>query len=157
MNMFDEARSVRGMMKMCGMTQEEMAKKLGVSQSYIANKLRLLKLEPECEAIITDCSLTERHARALLRLEGKEARLNALKQISDRNLNVAESEALIDLLHDSQAPWRIGKATRISCIDTFKDTLRASLETLSEMGVSATQIISCHGSKTYITLCIDEQ
>ena len=47
MNMFDEARSVRGMIEMCGITQSQMAKKLGVSQSYVANKLRLLSLTPD--------------------------------------------------------------------------------------------------------------
>lgn len=156
MNMFDEARSVMGMMKMCNMTQDEMAKKLGVSQSYVANKLRLLRLDHEEEARIIESGLTERHARALLRLDSKSERAAALERICERGLNVAESEALIDLLRDAQAPRKIGNAERISMIDVFMDTLKKSVETLSAVGINATRSVSYYGTKTYITLSIDE-
>ena len=53
-NMFEQARSVKGMMEMCGMTQSDMAKKLGVSQSYIANKLRLLSLSDEARQLLME-------------------------------------------------------------------------------------------------------
>ena len=78
MNMFEEARSIKGMMEMLKITQEEMAKKLGVSQSYIANKIRLLKLGEEAERIVLDGRLTERHARCVLRLDDPEERSSAL-------------------------------------------------------------------------------
>lgn len=156
MNMFEEARSLKGMMKMLSITQDEMAKKLGVSQSYVANKLRLLKYSGDCEKIIIDGALSERHARAVLRLNDDAARISALKRICERRLTVAESEALVDLLHDGDAPRRIGNAERIFCVDTFKDTLKRSLSTLKSLGVDATQSISYYGKKTYITVCIDE-
>ena len=156
MNMFEEARAIRGMMEMCSMTQDDMAKKLGVSQSYVANKLRLLKLGDECERRITDASLTERHARALLRLDDPNIRRCALDRICERKLNVAETEALVDMLHDGQAPRRIGKATKLSRIDTFIDTVKESLSTLSSLGIDAKESINYYGTKTYITICIDE-
>lgn len=156
MNMFEEARAIRTMMKMCSMTQEGMAKKLGVSQSYVANKLRLLKLSEECERRITEAKLSERHARALLRLEDPEVRRSALERVCERRLNVAETEALVDMLHDGQAPKRIGKATKLSRIDTFIDTVKQSLKTLSSLGIDAKESISYYGTKTYITISIDE-
>ena len=156
MNMFDEARAIRAMMEMCAMTQDGMAKKLGVSQSYVANKLRLLKLPCELEKRIVEGGLSERHARALLRLDDPEARRTALDRICERRLNVAEAEALVDMLHDGQAPKRIGRATKLSRIDTFIDTVKQSLKTLSSLGIDAKESISYYGSKTYITISIDE-
>ena len=156
MNMFDEARAIRAMMEMCAMTQDGMAKKLGVSQSYVANKLRLLKLPCELEKRIVEGGLSERHARALLRLDDPEARRTALDRICERRLNVAEAEALVDMLHDGQAPKRIGRATKLSRIDTFIDTVKQSLNTLSSLGIDAKESISYYGSKTYITISIDE-
>lgn len=156
MNMFDEARAIRAMMEMCAMTQDGMAKKLGVSQSYVANKLRLLKLQCELEKRIVEGGLSERHARALLRLDDPEARRTALDRICERRLNVAEAEALVDMLHDGQAPKRIGRATKLSRIDTFIDTVKQSLNTLSSLGIDAKESISYYGSKTYITISIDE-
>lgn len=156
MNMFDEARAIRAMMEMCAMTQDGMAKKLGVSQSYVANKLRLLKLPCELEKRIVEQGLSERHARALLRLDDPEARRAALDRICERRLNVAEAEALVDMLHDGQAPKRIGRATKLSRIDTFIDTVKQSLKTLSSLGIDAKESISYYGSKTYITISIDE-
>ena len=144
------------MMEMCAMTQDGMAKKLGVSQSYVANKLRLLKLPCEFEKRIVEGGLSERHARALLRLDDPEARRTALDRICERRLNVAEAEALVDMLHDGQAPKRIGKATKLSRIDTFIDTVKQSLKTLSSLGIDAKESISYYGSKTYITISIDE-
>ena len=156
MNMFDEARSVRGMMEMCQMTQSDMAKRLGVSQSYVANKLRLLGYSPECEKMIRDADLTERHARAVLKLRGDELRITALKRIIDRRLTVAESEGLVDMLHDGDAPRQIGESGRLCRIDSFVDTLKRSVTTLTSLGIDARQTVNYHGSKTYITVCIDE-
>ena len=156
MNMFDEARAVLGVIKMQNITQGEMARQLGVSQSYVANKLRLLKFSACIEKRIIDANLTERHARALLRL-GSEDKIDlALTKIKERGLNVAESEALVDMLSDADAPKKIGGAQRLSKIDTFKDTLKHSINTLVSAGVDAKQSVSYYGTKTYITVCIDE-
>ena len=95
-------------------------------------------------------------ARALLRLDDPETRRTALDRICERRLNVAEAEALVDMLHDGQAPKRIGRATKLSRIDTFIDTVKQSLKTLSSLGIDAKESISYYGSKTYITISIDE-
>ncbi|MBO5907892.1 MAG: hypothetical protein J6Q85_07060 [Clostridia bacterium] len=156
MNMFDEARAVLGVIKMQNITQGEMARQLGVSQSYVANKLRLLKFSPEMEKKIIEAALTERHARALLRLDNEDKINTALARIIERRLNVAESEALVDMLADTEAPKKIGGADRLFKIDTFKDTLKHSINTLVCAGVDARQSVSYYGTKTYITVCIDE-
>ncbi len=156
MNMFEEAEAIRGMIKMCSLSQSEMAKKLGVSQSYVANKLRLLSFEKETREKILGGGLSERHARALLKLLGKRELDCAMEKIIKDRLNVEKSEALIDFLHNGDAAQRIGKKDRLDGIESFKSTLKSSVESLVSIGVDAKRSVSFYGSKTYITISIDE-
>ena len=156
MNMFEEAASILGMMRMMGITQSEMAKKLGVSQSYVANKIRLMKHTEGHKARILELGLSERHARALLRLEDEATREIALKKIGERGFNVAEAEALIDLLYEQEAPKRIGKADRLSAVSSFRESIKSSLERLSALGVDAREKSYYYGDKLYITIAIEE-
>lgn len=156
MNMFDEARSLKGTIEMCGITQGEMARRLGVSQSYIANKLRLLRYGEIMQRKIIESGLSERHARAILRLRDERAREEALERIRRDRLNVAETEALVDLMHTSALPRLVGGAERKKGIDVFQSTLRQSIEALSALGVSARKRTSYYGSKTYITISLDD-
>ena len=155
MNMFDEARSFAVMIKMRNLSQSELAKMLGVSQSYIANKLRLLQLDENLQEKIISAGLTERHARALLRLD-EDRREAALDEICRRGLSVTESEALVDFLRSTSAPRRIGQADRLNGIDIFLKNIKDSLDSLSSIGVSSSRKISYHGSKMLITISIDE-
>ena len=156
MNMFDEARSLRTMMNMLGATQKEMAKRLGKSQSYIANKLRLLGLSPECERLVTESKLSERHARAVLRLSGEDERLSALKRAKERGFTVSETEAFVDFLYQGDVPSRIRSGERALAKNTFLENLNNAVEALVSRGISATKTVSYYGSKAYITVCIDE-
>ena len=98
LGVFEEAEGLRRLVEEWGVTQEEAAARLGKSQSSIANKLRLLRLGEEERRIITEAKLTERHARALLRLEKEEERLAALKVVAERGMNVAQTEHYIEQL-----------------------------------------------------------
>ena len=96
MDMFEEAQALCGMIQMLGLTQEEVAKKLGVSQSYIANKLRLLRFSPKAREQIQAGELSERHARALLRLQDEEDILFFIRKIKDESLTVQTTEDLVE-------------------------------------------------------------
>lgn len=96
LDMFEEAKAIRNLVEVWGLTQEVVAKKLGKKQSTIANKIRILKLDAEERALIKKASLSERHARAILKLGSKEQRRLMIKKISEKNLNVLDTEALID-------------------------------------------------------------
>lgn len=93
---FEEAAAIAGYLRASGVTQEEAAAQLGRSPSALANKLRLLRLSPVCRKRLTEHNLTERHARALLRLEAEDERLTALNHIVKRQLNVAQTEQYIE-------------------------------------------------------------
>ncbi len=96
LSMFEEAASIQSLISLTGMTQEACAKKLSVSQSYVANKLRLLRLSEGEQEKIEENGLTERHARALLRLEDEEERVEVLSIIIKREMNVSRTEEYIE-------------------------------------------------------------
>lgn len=156
MNMFEEAASIAGMMKMMGLTQSEMAEKLGVSQSYVANKIRLMKHTEEHKKRIIELGLSERHARALLRLDDVNTRDIALTKIGERGFNVAESEALVDLLYEKDMPKRIGKADRLSAVTSFRESIKGSLERLASLGIDVRERSYYFMDKLYITIAIEE-
>ena len=94
----EEAEAIARLIATFGLSQEEAAAKLGKSQSAVANKLRLLRLSEPCAALLRQYQLTERHARALLRLTDEEQRLTALRHIGEQHLNVAQTEEYIETL-----------------------------------------------------------
>ena len=96
LSFFEEAEGYRRLIEEFGLTQEELAVRLGKSQSAIANKLRLLRFSPEIRALISREMLTERHARALLRLESEELQAEAVAAIAAQGLNVRQTEEWVE-------------------------------------------------------------
>lgn len=155
MNMFDEARAMSGTLKLCNITQKELAEQMGVSQSYVANKLRLLSFSPYMEKLLIKHDISERHARALLKLEGEDDRLEILEKVIARDLTVRECEALVDLKVDSYAPVIIERAESLSRIEVFLETLKKSVSTLRSLGIDVTDTTSFSGNKMYVTVRFD--
>ena len=98
LSFFEEADAYARFIELHGFTQEELAHRLSKSQSAIANKLRLLRFSPDMKRMITENGLTERHARALLRLPDEELRMQALKQVCKHQLTVQKTDELVDSL-----------------------------------------------------------
>ncbi len=95
LTIFEEAAAIKTLLALTGMTQEMCAARLSVSQSYVANKIRLLRLTEDERNLILSSGLTERHARALLRLDGTERR-EALDKIIAREMNVSQAEEFVE-------------------------------------------------------------
>ena len=91
----EEAKSYQKLLNR-GLTQEEIAKKLGIAQPTVANKLRLLSLPDEVQEALLNTRISERHARALLRLENVSDQLNLLNRIINEKLNVKQTEEEIN-------------------------------------------------------------
>jgi len=137
----EEARGIANLIRLFDMSQEEAAKKLGRSQSAVANKLRLLKLPGDILASLRENGLTERHGRALLRLPSESDQRGALNQIISRDLNVAQTDAYIDRLLEekagSGAQGRPRRAFVIKDVRLFLNTINRSLDLMKQGGVNA--------------------
>lgn len=96
LNYIEEAEGYYNLIKDHGFTQDELAGRIGKKQSTIANKLRILKLSDKVKNILLRGNLTERHARALLKLPNEEMQLKVLEQIIKKNMNVKKTEELIE-------------------------------------------------------------
>lgn len=95
---FQEAEYLQAYLMHSGLTQAQAAKRLGRSQSAIANKLRLLQHTPKVRAALMEHNLSERHARELLRVHGEDQRLTVIEELSRRNFSVAQTARYIDTL-----------------------------------------------------------
>lgn len=135
----EEAAAIAAYIRQSGITQEEAAARLGRSSSALANKLRLLRLSPDCQRLLVEYGLTERHARALLRLEDDAERLAALAHIAKHQLNVAQSEQYIEKrLATLQSTPPAGRRTFIlKDVRLFLNSLDRGLRMVREAGIDA--------------------
>ena len=156
MDMFDEAIAISGMLKLCSKTQKKLAEEMGVSQSYIANKLRLLGFSDEMKSLIRSSGISERHARALLRITSEERQRAILEKVATANLTVRECEALVDAERECEIPKMIGEAERHRRTNLFIDSLKSSVDALTSLGTKAGMRKSYYGNKMYITISIED-
>ena len=136
---FEEAEAIAQLIEAYGLSQEQAAERLGKSQSAVANKLRLLRLSPPCVRLLRENGLSERHARALLRLADEEDRLHALRTIIARGCNVAQSERYIEQLlaaRQKTPPPRLPTYV-IKDVRIFLNTIRRSIDVMQRAGVQA--------------------
>lgn len=141
LNYFEEAEGYKKLIHDFNLTQEEIALRVGKSQSTIANKLRLLKLPHEVRLNIMLDVITERHARALLKLPDTASQLAVLREIYTNNLNVKDTDALVDAqLRKNGVVPRLSQGKKVLRI--FKDlriyinTLRSAVSTIKEAGIN---------------------
>ena len=98
----DEAECLKRYLLSSGLTQAQAAKKLGRSQSAVANKVRLLGHGESVRELLRETGLPERHARELLRVPGEEARKQVLLEVAERSLSIAQTERYIDNYLENQ-------------------------------------------------------
>ena len=135
---FEEAAAIADYLRTSGVTQEEAAAQLGRSPSALANKLRLLRLSPVCRERLTQAGLSERHARALLRLEDETERLSALQHIAAQNLNVAQTEQYIQRRLDAiQSAPKQKRTFILKDVRLFLNSVDRGLRLIREAGVDA--------------------
>ena len=142
----EEAEGISQLIRLFGLSQEQAARRLGKSQSAVANKLRLLRLPPDVLNRLRTEELSERHARALLRLEEPERQRQALDFIIDQRMNVAAAEAYIEKLcaeppaEPEQVPQPAARRKGIFVmkdVRVFMNTLDRSIDLMRSGGIDA--------------------
>ena len=134
---FEEAQAIEKLIDDFGMSRDEVCKKLGKAPPTISNKLRLLRLPEDIRLKICQENLTERHARALLRLPAESQMQRAMSIIAEKRLSVAETERLVSQILDNdgrrrQPPVKLFKDVRI-----FVNTLNHAVDTMRRAGIEA--------------------
>ena len=128
LHFLDEAEACRRILRDHGLSQEQLADSLGKSPSALANLLRLLKLSRGVRTFIRENGLSERHARALLRLSDSDRQMAFARQAADEHLSVRQLEALIDETPKAKkaAPPKANPLIRDNrlVINALRDTVR---------------------------------
>ncbi len=138
LSFFEEAQAISQMQNHFGMTQEQIAKRLGKSQSALSNKLRLLKLPADVRYFIEKEGLTERHARALLKLESEKQMWTALNLIKDKGWNVQQTEEYINSVTNKAVKPRKNNIVKIfKDVRIFVNTVNKAINTMKEAGIPA--------------------
>lgn len=153
LHFFDEAEALDKLIDFYGMTQEDAAIKLGKTQSTIANKLRLLKLNSEVRNKICEFGLTERHARALLKLNSESSQLEVIENIRLKRLNVENTEKLIEnyIVKRDEMESIHRRSSAFKDVRLFVNTLNKAVEMMKAAGINAdSQKIQEEGYIEYI-------
>ena len=132
LDFIEEARGISCLMEQWSMSQEQAARLLGKSQSAVANKLRLLRHSPEVLTALREAGLTERHARALLKLGSDSEKFSAIAVITQQAMSVARTEKYIEELLSRKEP-KPQKAN----VGAFLNSLNQSLARIQQSGVAA--------------------
>ena len=129
---FEEALGYEKLLRQFNLTQEVLAERVGKTQSSIANKLRLLKLPPEMREYIFEEKLTERHSRALLKVDDSERQWQLLKFVAENKLNVRETESLIEAQFQNEPIPEQKVVRRPQMLKIVKD-VRIFINTVGEL------------------------
>lgn len=155
LNIFEEAHAIYTLKEIYSMTQEQIATILSVSQSYIANKLRILRLSAEEQKIILENGLTERHCRALIRISETKKRSEVLLHIVKHKLNVSGAEAYIDkLLTESPKEKFQPRPKKLKDIRIFYNSIDRAVESVRNLGIAVESQINESDKCTEIKLLI---
>lgn len=137
LDFWEEALALRRFMDMSGLSQEEVAVRVGKSQSAVANKLRLLRLPADVLETLRCAGLTERHARALLCLEDPDLQRQAARHMAADKLTVAQSEAYLSNLSRPKAGKKAVPIYRTKDVRLFLNTIQKGMRIMNSAGVAA--------------------
>lgn len=132
LDFIEEAQGIQKLMAQYTMSQEQVARLLGKSQSAIANKLRLLRHSPQVLSALREYELTERHARALLKLPTELQKLQVIAVIARQKLSVARTEQYIESLLQPKE-----EKPQKANVGTFLNSLNRSLAQIQLSGIPA--------------------
>lgn len=152
LNYLEEALAIKRLIDHYGLTQEDAASRLGIAQSTVANKLRLLRLRNEDKAMVLKYGLNERQARALLRLP-EDQREAAIQEIYIKQFNSSQTDRYIDMLlergTEKPKPKIINRTNPMNTIGLYINSFNRMVEAMKSAG------IECDAEKRKTSECIE--
>ncbi len=159
LHFLEEAEGLQCLINGYSLTQDELARRIGKNQSTVANKLRILKLSPQVKAAMFEARLTERHARALLKLTDEAAQLEAIEVIRKRGFSVKDTEAYIKK-YAGKTGIEAEPPKKAKIIHLFKDyrlfvnTMKSAVRQLREAGLNAEFLLDEDDTEVRINVLI---
>lgn len=152
----EEAEGYEKLVNTFHLTQESMAGRVGKKQSTIANKLRLLKFSPSVRNTLHESDLTERHARALLKLENEETQKTVLKKIIKDHLNVKQTEALVDktLKQEGKLNKKKPRIVIVNDVRIYLNSIKNIMDAVKNSGIPSCMEQEMDGDDVVVTLRI---
>ena len=161
LDFIEESLAYSKLINKFNLTQQELAKKLGKSQSTIANKLRILNLPEKIRAQLKSPTITERHARALLKLTNESNQLQVIKAVNKNELTVRETEELIDEILNKKTEEdeseSNNKVTVYKDLRLFKNTLKKTISEMKEAGLNIKVEKNKDEDYIYYNICLPRQ
>lgn len=156
LDFFEEAEGLQNLIEDYDFTQEQLAKRIGKNQSTIANKLRILKLPVSVQKIVMEGNLTERHARALLKLKDEDKQLDVVKTVCEKGLTVKKTEELIERILEpvSKKKENIKFKPYVKDIRLFTNTVKQAVGVMKESGVSTEYDIEENDDGCFISIVV---
>lgn len=153
----EEAEGYEQLMSQFRLTQEAMAARVGKNQSTIANKLRLLRLSIAVRKVLVDAGLSERHARALLKLDDDTKRLEVLEVIIARNYSVRQTEDYINKLLDDKQHEKRKRLVIVNDVRIYLNSIKQVVSAIKNVGIPVNMEHSIDGDDVVINVRIKNQ
>src|SRR5699024_3040248 len=138
LSVIEEANAYEQLLEMHSLTQEALAQRLGKSQSTVANRVRLLTLPDEIQRALMNKEITERHARALMKLKDEALQIKYCEMIIDKQLTVREIDEIIkEFLDKDKKPKKKQRKTKLVSKDVriATNTIKRSLKMIADTGI----------------------
>lgn len=153
----EEAEGYEKLMNQFHITQEAMAARVGKKQSTIANKLRLLRLSAPVRKVLMDAELSERHARALLKLPDDEKRLEVLETIVAKNFSVRQTEEYINKLLDGKSEEKRKRMVIVNDVRIYLNSIKQVVNAVKTAGIPVAMEQTLEGDEVIISVRIKNQ
>ncbi len=159
LSFLDEALAIQSTIKDLHITQSQLAERLGISQSAVANKLRILKLPHDILSIMAEHNLTERHARALIPLNGNQELSKIVDTIIEKKLTVKETESLVEntFIKKTASSSKPKPIIKLKDVRIFNTTLKKAMGVMQNAGINISNRVSEDEDNIIYTISIPKK
>ncbi len=154
LHFLEEAEGYEKLMQQFHITQEAMAARVGKKQSTIANKLRLLRLSDRIRKILVEANLSERHARALLKLDDEEKQVQVLTAVIDNGYSVRQTENYIEKMLADKKQEKKKRLVIVNDVRIYLNSIKQVVNAIKDVGIPVNMEQTVDGEDVIVSLRI---